>query len=132
TARPRLARPGGQTDAVSGPGSLGGVEFGRPGVSMKRTKPMIDERMRNLTYFCDPQSWPTWPFFPVVRQRPRPGGGGGVLFDALHAEGMTGYSATVSLANIFLLPPTLGEFLRLPRETYDSAEEMYEAGWRVD
>ena len=54
------------------------------------------------------------------------------MFDARHARGLTGYSATVFDCNLFMLPRTWSEFLALPREVYDSAEELADAGWRVD
>jgi hypothetical protein len=75
--------------------------------------------------------WPAWPFLPVVR---RTSGGEhlGVVFDARHARGLTGYSATVFDCNLFMLPRTWSELLGLPREVYDSAEELADAGWRVD
>ena len=56
----------------------------------------------------------------------------GVLFDALGCCDLAGYSASVLLSNYFLLPATLEELLRLPRETFDAPEEVFEAGWRVD
>ena len=43
-----------------------------------------------------------------------------------------GFSATVFICNLFLLPPTLEEVLRLPREAFDTPEEVLEAGWTVD
>jgi len=43
-----------------------------------------------------------------------------------------GFSATVVLSNLFLLPRTLDEFLALPRETFDTPEEVFDAGWCVD
>jgi hypothetical protein len=33
---------------------------------------------------------------------------------------------------LFLLPEDLAQFLALPHETFDSAEELAGAGWRVD
>ena len=56
----------------------------------------------------------------------------GVIYDAFHAKGLPGYSATVFLVNVFLLPPTVAEFLTLPRESYDTPEEVYDAGWAID
>jgi hypothetical protein len=38
----------------------------------------------------------------------------------------------VFLCNLFLLPRTLEEFIALPKEVYDTPEEVYDAGWRVD
>jgi hypothetical protein len=56
----------------------------------------------------------------------------GVVFDARGACELTGYSATVFLTNLFALPKTLNEFLNLPKETFDTAEELVDAGWCVD
>ena len=56
----------------------------------------------------------------------------GIVFDAFHACDLAGYSATVFLTNLFLLPATLPQLLALPREAFDSAEELAQAGWRVD
>jgi hypothetical protein len=55
-----------------------------------------------------------------------------VLYDASGASGRFEYSATVFLANLFLLPPTEAELLVLPRCVYDTAEEMAQAGWTID
>jgi hypothetical protein len=56
----------------------------------------------------------------------------GVVFDALGASGLTGFSATVFVTNLFALPKTLSEFLALPHESFDTAEELADAGWCVD
>jgi hypothetical protein len=66
--------------------------------------------------------------------RRRPGGEEecGVLYDAFHDRGLTGYSAAVFLTNLFELPATVAAFLALPHETFDTVEEVYEAGWRID
>jgi len=53
------------------------------------------------------------------------------VFDSRSA-GLTGYSATVFLTSLFLLPATWDEFRALPHETFDGAEELFDAGWRVD
>ena len=45
---------------------------------------------------------------------------------------LAGYSATVFLTNLFLLPERLDEFLALSRETFDTPEEVFDAGWRID
>ena len=88
-------------------------------------------RHRTVLMVSTPALWPAWPFLPVVR---RTSGTEelGVVFDARHACGLTGYSATVFGCNLFMLPRTWSEFLALPREVYDSAEELADAGWRVD
>ena len=54
------------------------------------------------------------------------------MFDAWHIHGLTGFSAAVFLCNVLLLPRTEAEFFALPREVYDSAEEVASAGWVVD
>ena len=77
-----------------------------------------------------PALWPAWPFLPVVR-RTRGREELGVVFDA-RAAGLTGYSATVFLTNLFMLPPDLAAFLALPHETFDTAEELIGGGWLVD
>jgi hypothetical protein len=86
---------------------------------------------RTVLFLAHPELWPLWPFLPVVRR----GSGGeelGVVYDARRASELTGYSATVFLRNMFTLPDQLSEFLTLPKEVFDTAEELAEAGWRVD
>jgi hypothetical protein len=90
-----------------------------------------DPLARHRLILATPARWPLWPFLPVVR-RCRGEEELGVLFDALHAAGRAGYSATVWFTNIFTLPTTLAEFLALPREVYDSVDELVAAGWRAD
>jgi len=78
-----------------------------------------------------PRRWPLWPFLPLVR----PADDGldlGLLFDAGRALGLTEYSATVFKTNLFLAPRHLDALLALPREAFDTAEEVLAAGWRVD
>jgi hypothetical protein len=89
-------------------------------------------RQRDLTFFRDPKRWSCWPFLPVVRRLPTGEQQLGVLYDALGHAGVYGYSATVLLVNLFLLPPTVEELLALPRLVYDAPEEIAEAGWSVD
>jgi hypothetical protein len=90
------------------------------------------DRLRNLLFFRTPKLWDVWPFLPVMRRRPGQEMECGLLYDAKAQSGVMGYSATVFLCNLFLLPPTLEEFIALPREVYDTPEEVYDAGWRVD
>jgi hypothetical protein len=89
------------------------------------------ERQRNLLLMGCPALWACWPMLPLVR-RCRGKEELGLLFDALRVNGTTGFSATVFEGNLFLLPPTVEEFLKLPRETYDTPDEVFAAGWRVD
>ena len=81
---------------------------------------------------ASPALWTTWPFLPLVRRPPEGGVTLGLLFDAQAVCGRTGYRCTVFLAHLFLLPRTLDEFLTLPREVYDTFDEVCAAGWRVD
>lgn len=43
-----------------------------------------------------------------------------------------GFSATVVLTNLFLMPATEEEFFALPKEVFDTPEEVAAAGWRID
>ena len=93
--------------------------------------PPPGDRARHLLLVTPPARWPAWPFLPVVRH-----GRGvtdlGLMFDARGACGLTGYSATVFACNMYALPPTLDQFLALPKEVFDSGEELLANGWRVD
>src|ERR1700722_4358269 len=84
-------------------------------------------RQRDLYFFTHPQDWPLWPYLPLVRRRPGAEEELGLLFDALGACGVAGRSATVFLSNLFLLPPTLDEFLALPGKVFDAPEEIADA-----
>jgi len=86
-------------------------------------------RQRNLLFFREPRRWMVWPFLPVMRRRPGCEEELGLLFDAVGTHGLYGLSATVYFCNLFMLPGTLHEFLSLPRETYDTADEVADAGW---
>jgi hypothetical protein len=90
----------------------------------------IGSRERTVLFLFAPALWPQWPFLPVVR---RTNGREelGVVFDARTTQ-LTGYSATVFFANLFTLPRNFETFLALPKEVFDSAEELADSGWRVD
>jgi hypothetical protein len=92
------------------------------------------ERSRNLLFLATPCLWERWPFLPLIRSRTTGDDDyeGGVLFVLMGLHGMTGYAATVWLMNLFTLPHTLDDFLSLPKEVYDTPEEVFAAGWRVD
>ncbi|HEV3117806.1 MAG TPA: hypothetical protein VGY58_12180 [Gemmataceae bacterium] len=90
------------------------------------------ERQRNLLFLTTPTLWSTWPFLPLMRQRPGCEQEFGVLYDLFHVSGRTGFSNTVFLSNLFLMPRTESEILKLPRESFDTVEEVYAASWRVD
>lgn len=87
-------------------------------------------RERTVLLVSTPALWPMWPFLPVVR-RSRGREELGVVFDA-RAAGLSGYSASVFLTNLFTLPAAFDEFLALPKDVFDCAEELAAAGWRVD
>ena len=89
-------------------------------------------RARTLYFLAHPKLWPCWPFLPLVRRRPGCEEELGVLFDSLNAGGPPGFGSTVILANMFLLPRRLEEFLALPKEVFDTSEELADAGWGVD
>jgi hypothetical protein len=99
---------------------------------MPMTTTTLTEKARNLLFLSTPNLWGVWPFLPLVRRRAGQDEEYGVLYDALHADNTPGFSATVFLANLFALPSTEQELLALPREVFDSAEEIFTAGWRVD
>lgn len=88
---------------------------------------------RDLQFFAEPALWPKWPFLPVIR--PAVDGSGteyGVLYDARNASCRYGYSTTVWLTNLLLLPEREEEFLALPRISYDTVDELADNGWCVD
>jgi len=94
------------------------------------TSSVTPARDRTALFIATPALWPAWPFLPLVR----PSQGQlelGVMIDS-RSLGLTGRSATVFLANLLALPATLNEFLALPHETFDSADEVAGAGWCVD
>jgi hypothetical protein len=90
------------------------------------------ERRRNVLILTTPSLWQLRPFLPLVRRLPGKDEELGVLCDLFAAFHLTGYSSTVFNANIFLMPRKLEDILALPREMYDTPEEVYAAGWRVD
>ena len=97
---------------------------------MTATKPP-DSLARHRLVMAAPGAWPVWPFLPVVR---RTDGEEelGVLFDAMGSLRLPGHSATVWFTNLFTLPQSLPDLLALPKEVFDTVEEMTAAGWRVD
>lgn len=93
---------------------------------------ILTTQQRNLLYLRSPRLWPTWPFLPVIRRQSRQETEFGVMFDAFHSIGRPGYSATVFFCNLAVLPKSINDFLLLPRESFDTADELFAAGWRVD
>ena len=87
---------------------------------------------RNLLFLSSASLWPQWPYLPVIRRRPGQEEEYGVMFDAMTAINLPGFSATVFLTNLFEIPRQLDKLLELPREVFDRPEEIEAAGWRVD
>ena len=90
------------------------------------------DRARNLLFMGKPTLWQMWPFLPLMRRRPGQQEEYGLLYDAFNMSGKTGFSSTVLFCNMFQIPSSEEELLALPRETFDSPEEIYAADWRVD
>ena len=87
---------------------------------------------RDVLILSTPALWPTWPFLPVIRRLPGREEEYGVLYDCWTVARRPGFKSTVFLTNLFLMPQTEEEFFALPREVFDTTEEMACAGWRVD
>lgn len=86
---------------------------------------------RSILFLTTPSLWPHWPFLPLVRRsvgEPDLG----ILYDFRHSSGRTGFSSTVFITNLFLIPASEKALLELPREVFDTAEEVVAAGWNVD
>ena len=93
--------------------------------------PPIADRDRHVLFLSTPALWPAWPFLPVVR-RTAEREEYGLLYDAWACSQIPGYRATVFLGNLFLLPMSEAQFLALPKEVFDTADEIFARGWRVD
>src|SRR5262245_20536820 len=99
---------------------------------MEPTTMTTDEmRERTLQFASNPDLWLHWPFLPLVR-RTKGEEELGLLYDTLHAKNLPGFSSTVFKANLFLLPNSVEEFLALPKEVFDTWDELVAAGWTVD
>ena len=94
--------------------------------------PRLEGVARDQFFFRSPTRWQAWPYLPVVRRRPDDETDLGVLYDFAHTSGRTGYGCTVFLSNIVFLPDTEEELLALPKEVFDTFEEVSAAGWAVD
>jgi hypothetical protein len=87
-------------------------------------------RFAQVLLFANPELWPTRPFLALTRRHPDTNEiEYGVLYDARGASGLYGYSSTVFSTNLFQLPDAESEFLKLPRHTYDTFEEIADDGW---
>jgi len=99
---------------------------------MNPPRPRLEGVARDHFYFWHPEYWASWPYLPVVRHRPDGEADLGVLYDFAHTSGRTGFCCTVFVGNLFLLPPTEEGLLGLPREVFDTWEEVSAAGWAID
>lgn len=103
---------------------------------MKTVK--IEGKARDLLFMANPCLWPHGAFLCLTRRTPGAAEPElGILADFWGRCGVPGYSSTVFKVNIFDLAvmdaPTRTLLSGLvPREMFDTLEEMYEAGWRVD
>ena len=88
---------------------------------------------RDLIFLSTPSLWSLHPFLPVIRRAARSDCQQlGVVFDAVGASGLYGYSATVFLTNFFAIPRTQAHLLALPKIVYDTLDELVNDGWVVD
>lgn len=87
---------------------------------------------RNLLFFRTPSLWPQWPYLPLVRRSDDEVVALGLLYDFQGTSGRIGYRTTVFYANLFLVPATEAELLVLEKEVFDTWDELFAAGWRVD
>jgi hypothetical protein len=97
------------------------------------TEKTMSSRWRNLQMMATPSRWPLYPWLPLRRgSDSNPAAELGILYDAWGQSGTPGYSATVILVNVLVAPSLADELFALPNETYDTLDELYDAGWRVD
>jgi hypothetical protein len=97
------------------------------------TERTISCRLQNLQMMASPSRWPLHPWLPLQRgPDSNPAAELGVLYDAWGQSGTPGYSATVYFVNVVVAPLAADELFALPHETYDTLDELYDAGWRVD
>ena len=99
---------------------------------MATASPKMSLHQRNLLFFTTPDLWPIWPYLPLVRRRKGQEEEQGVLVDVMKVFRVTGHSSTVFLCNLYLMPAELDQMLKLPKEVYDTPDEIFAAGWRVD
>jgi hypothetical protein len=90
-------------------------------------------RRRHLALIGNPERWPCYPFLPMRRVvEAATEHDLGVLYDLWGLRRIPGFSATVFRVNLLMLPATEEGWLEVPREVFDTFDELFEAGWRVD
>lgn len=80
----------------------------------------------DLAMMKDPALWPVYPYLPV--KKPSPDGGWPTL--GVLIEDAT--EATVFFTNMFELPLTEAQLIKVPKKEYASFEDMVADGWIVD
>ena len=80
---------------------------------------------KQLAMMQSPDTWPRWPFLPLIRRNkaPNPFGVEGLLYDD------SANKFTVYYANLFMLPQNLAA---CASKTYESYEAILADGWEVD
>ena len=99
---------------------------------MLSTMSKEEPRIRNLLYLTTPSLWAHWPFLPLMRRTEGQEEEYGVLCDLMGMAQMPGFSASIFKSNLFCMPTNVNDILALDKEAHDTAEEVYDAGWRVD
>ena len=91
----------------------------------KAIKVTVKRPTTQLEMMQNPDSWPRWPFLPLIRRTKglRPFGEEGLLYD----DNVNKF--TVYFANLFMLPENLAAFAS---KTYESYEAILADGWEVD
>jgi len=82
----------------------------------------MDER--DVSMIKDPNMWPRWPALPMKKLLGRQIKCGYIIDD--------GKKPDIIIGSIFDIPRDPILLKALPREEYDSAEEVSADGWRVD
>lgn len=94
----------------------------------KREAKRIDEEKDDRGMILHPDLWPKWPYLPVKRHVYEDGNfktlETGIIFENTRF--------TVFIANLFMLPKTLKEFLKLPKYEYTNVDDMLADKWIVD
>jgi hypothetical protein len=100
------------------------------------TKELQTKERAQLFVMGCPKAWTHWPFLALVRENAEGYRGldYGLLIDIFHATkwGLSGYSSTIFLCNFYAKPEEWNEILALPKEVFDTLEEVYSAGWKID
>ena len=72
----------------------------------------------------NPAIWPHYPFLPVIKKEQNHFPKLGLI--------LAGNPTKVFLGNLYLLPTTLEEFLKLPAEEFKTVDDMIASGWYID